>query len=162
MTYAVMAPVILVPGLLFFAMAQVVYRHQLLYVYVPIFESGGRLGPIIYRRTLFSLFIFQFTMTGVLFVKHAYYEGYAVLALSVVTFAYKTHLQATYAKSGSVAHHLPMELACAVDDAMRHREETGSLKTTSPVLQRTDEDDDAILLRGLHEYVQPSLAGGTP
>jgi Calcium-dependent channel, 7TM region, putative phosphate len=45
MTYACIAPVILVPGLLFFACAQVTYRHQLLYVYEPEFESGGAFFP---------------------------------------------------------------------------------------------------------------------
>ncbi|KAJ8599002.1 hypothetical protein CTAYLR_007663 [Chrysophaeum taylorii] len=139
MTYSVMAPVILVPGLLFLGLASVVYRHQLLYVYVPIFESGGLLFPRIYRRTLFSVFILHFTMVGIFFLKHAYYQGYATLALSAGLYVYvrvAAHLD--------VSHHLAMELATAVDDAMRY--------------DRDPKLDDALLLRGLQDYVQPGLA----
>ncbi|KAH8075619.1 hypothetical protein JL721_1633 [Aureococcus anophagefferens] len=78
MTYCVMSPIILVPGLLFFGWASVVYRHQLLYVYEPIFESGGLLWPRIYRRTLFSIFIMQLTMVGLFFLKHAFSQGYCL------------------------------------------------------------------------------------
>ena len=45
MVYVVMSPVVLVPGLLFFSIGSVVYRHQLLFVYEPLFESGGLLWP---------------------------------------------------------------------------------------------------------------------
>ena len=151
MTYAVMAPVILVPGLLFFAFAQVVYRHQLLFVYEPLFESGGLLWPRIYRRTLFALFILQCTMTGLFFLKQCYKQGYAVLALSGATYAYKMHMKSMYSTSSSVAHHLPMELATAVDDAMRRDHQLRSCDHT------TDTDDLRLLWNGLNDFIQPAL-----
>lgn len=153
MTYAVMAPVILVPGLLFFLFAQIVYRHQLLYVYLPLFDSGGLLWPRIYRRTLFALFIFQSTMTGLFFLKQNYNQGYATILLSCFTYAYKTHMKAIYSTSSSVAHHLPMELATAVDDAMQAFTPTTNQKT------KEAHDDDAKLWAGLNEYLQPNLRG---
>jgi len=145
MTYAVMAPIILLPGLLFFILAQLVYRHQLLFVYLPIFESGGLLWPRIYRRTLFSLFILQFTMTGLFFLKAVYKQGYACLALSVATYIFKVRTRHLFANSASVAHHLPIELATAVDDAMRHT------NREDPIA------NDALLWQGLQQYLQPPL-----
>lgn len=129
--------------MLFFAIASVVYRHQLLYVYTPIFESGGLLWPRIYRRILFSLFILHFTMTGIFWLKRAYYQGYCVLALSCLTYFYKVHMRAVYVTSSSVAHYLPIELATAVDNAMQHEPEA-----------HFDENN---LANGLAEYLQPAL-----
>lgn len=140
MTYSVMTPVVLVPGMIFLCMASVVYRHQLLYVYTPIFESGGLLWPRIYRRILFSLFILHFTMTGIFFLKKAYYQGYAVLALSAATYLYKVQMRTMYVTSSSVAHHLPIELATAVDNAMRY-----------------EGCEDTSLATGLADYLQPGL-----
>ena len=142
MTYCVMSPIILVPGLLFFGWASVVYRHQLLYVYEPIFESGGLLWPRIYRRTLFSIFIMQLTMVGLFFTKHAFSQGYCVLALSVLTYLYKMQMRSMYTTSSSVAHHLPMELATAVDEQ---------------ISEDAEADANAMLDAGLHGYLQPSL-----
>lgn len=70
MTYACIAPVILVPGLLFFGIAQVVYRHQLLYVYVAEFESGGAFFPVVFRRFVFALLTAQATMLGMFLLKN--------------------------------------------------------------------------------------------
>ena len=145
MTYCVMSPIILVPGLLFFGWASVVYRHQLLYVYEPIFESGGLLWPRIYRRTLFSIFIMQFTMTGMFFLKHAFSQGYCVLALSVLTYLYKMQMRSMYTTSSSVAHHLPMELATSVDEQIQAEAKLGK--------------DDIMLAAGLRSYLQPGLRG---
>ncbi|KAH8045644.1 hypothetical protein JL722_14133 [Aureococcus anophagefferens] len=142
MTYCVMSPIILVPGLLFFGWASVVYRHQLLYVYEPIFESGGLLWPRIYRRTLFSIFIMQLTMVGLFFLKHAFSQGYCVLALSVLTYLYKMQMRSMYTTSSSVAHHLPMELATAVDEQ---------------ISEDAEADATAMLDAGLHGCLQPSL-----
>ncbi|KAH8065803.1 hypothetical protein JL722_186 [Aureococcus anophagefferens] len=142
MTYCVMSPIILVPGLLFFGWASVVYRHQLLYVYEPIFESGGLLWPRIYRRTLFSIFIMQLTMVGLFFLKHAFSQGYCVLALSVLTYLYKMQMRSMYTTSSSVAHHLPMELATAVDEQ---------------ISEDAEADANAMLDAGLHGCLQPSL-----
>ena len=140
MAYAVMAPVILIPGILFFAGGAVVYRHQLLYVYEPIFESGGLLWPRIYRRMLFSLFIMQFTLAGLFLVKGAQFQAYLCLGLAAATYLYKMRMRSLFAASSSVAHRLPMELAIAMDEDREGADAS-----------------DAALLEGLAEYVQPCL-----
>ena len=54
-TYAVICPVILPVGMLYFVGALIVYKKQVLYVYTPIYESGGTLFADAVQRTLFGL-----------------------------------------------------------------------------------------------------------
>eukprot|EP00611_Tribonema_gayanum_P023537 TRINITY_DN496_c0_g1_i6.p1 TRINITY_DN496_c0_g1~~TRINITY_DN496_c0_g1_i6.p1 ORF type:complete len:942 (+),score=353.08 TRINITY_DN496_c0_g1_i6:140-2965(+) len=112
MTYACIAPVILVPGLLFFGIAQVVYRHQLLYVYVPDFESGGAFFPLVFRRFVFALVTAQATMLGMFLLKNGLAQVYAMAILMVVTYVYKGKMRALYEP---VAETLPLEIATALD-----------------------------------------------
>jgi hypothetical protein len=44
---------------------------QLLYVYIPQYESGGRLWPKLFKYMLTGLFIAQLTIVGVLGLKQA-------------------------------------------------------------------------------------------
>lgn len=117
MTYACIAPLILIPALIFFSMAFLVYKHQMLYVYIPAFESGGMFWPKIYRRWIFALFIAQATMTGIFILKFAYPQVYAELALMVLTYIYKMKMRSTYTWD-SVAAHLPLELATSLDASL--------------------------------------------
>merc|ERR1719453_2067703 len=111
MTYACIAPVILIPGLVFFSMGLLVYKHQLLYVYEQIFETGGLFWPKIYRRWIFAMFISQATLTGMFILKYSYAQVYAELALMLVTLIFKVKMKATYSGTESLAAHLPLELA---------------------------------------------------
>jgi Calcium-dependent channel, 7TM region, putative phosphate len=45
-TYAVICPIILPFGLLYFSGALMVYKKQILYVYRPVYESGGAMFPV--------------------------------------------------------------------------------------------------------------------
>ncbi|KAF3774340.1 CSC1-like protein [Nymphaea thermarum] len=70
--YSVIAPVIIPFGVLYFAIGWVVLRNQALKVYVPSYESYGRMWPHIHTRILASLVLFQITMIGYLGVKYFY------------------------------------------------------------------------------------------
>ena len=59
MTYATIAPLVLVGGIMWFGYAQVAYRHSLLFVYEPRFETGGNFFPAVFRRFLYMLMIAQ-------------------------------------------------------------------------------------------------------
>ena len=119
MSYACLAPVILLPAMVFFSMAFLVYKHQLLFVYLPIFESGGLFWPKIYRRWIFAMFLSQATMTGMFLLKYAYAQMYFQLALMVLTMAFKMKMENLYTTSTSVSAHLPLELATSLDAAPR-------------------------------------------
>jgi len=68
-TYAIMSPVILPVGFLYFAGALIVYKKQILYVYSPVYESGGSMFPIAVQRTIFGLIFGQLTFMGYIFTR---------------------------------------------------------------------------------------------
>ncbi|KAG5185648.1 hypothetical protein JKP88DRAFT_262622 [Tribonema minus] len=156
MTYACIAPVILVPGLLFFGIAQVVYRHQLLYVYVPDFESGGAFFPLVFRRFVFALVTAQATMLGMFLLKNGLAQVYAMAILMVVTYVYKGKMRALYEP---VAETLPLEIATALDlDRQAKAAATGAAhkQQQQAAAAQQQRPDGARTAEG-NEYLQPEL-----
>lgn len=84
-TYAVICPVILPVGTLYFCFALIVYKKQVLYVYQPVYESGGAMFPDALQRTLFGLFMGQLTMIGYLFTRGFYHQPLFLLPLPIAT-----------------------------------------------------------------------------
>lgn len=66
-TYAVICPVIVPFGMLYFGFSLIVYKKQILYVYQPVYESGGAMFPGALQKTLFGLSCGQLTCIGVCF-----------------------------------------------------------------------------------------------
>ncbi|KAL1205082.1 CSC1-like protein ERD4 [Cardamine amara subsp. amara] len=62
--YSIIAPLILVFGVIYFGLGWLVLRNQALKVYVPSYESYGRMWPHIHTRILAALFLFQVVMFG--------------------------------------------------------------------------------------------------
>lgn len=52
-------PFILVVGIPYFFSCQLTYKHQMLFVYEPLYETGGVFFPKIFRRFIFALIIAQ-------------------------------------------------------------------------------------------------------
>ncbi|KAJ3066415.1 hypothetical protein HDU98_010304 [Podochytrium sp. JEL0797] len=67
--YSVVAPIILIPATVYFAFGYVVYRNQLLFVYVKEWEAYGRHWSMAFTRIIVGLVIFQTTMAGILIIK---------------------------------------------------------------------------------------------
>lgn len=65
LTYAVIQPIVILASFLTFATGWIVYRYLLLYVYSPLFESGGLLWPVIFDYAVVGLVISQLTVIGV-------------------------------------------------------------------------------------------------
>jgi Calcium-dependent channel, 7TM region, putative phosphate len=84
-TYAVICPVILPVGTCYFCFALIVYKKQVLYVYQPVYESGGSMFPTALQRTLFGLFCGQLTMIGYLFTRGFYHQPLFLLPLPAAT-----------------------------------------------------------------------------
>ncbi|KAE9594571.1 hypothetical protein Lal_00037502 [Lupinus albus] len=62
--YSVIAPLIIPFGALYFGLGWLLLRNQALKVYVPSYESYGRMWPHIHNRILASLILYQVTMFG--------------------------------------------------------------------------------------------------
>ncbi|XP_047315265.1 CSC1-like protein ERD4 [Impatiens glandulifera] len=62
--YSIIAPIIIPFGALYFGLGWLILRNQVLKVYVPSYESNGRMWPHIHTRILASLLLYQMTMFG--------------------------------------------------------------------------------------------------
>ncbi|KAL1920082.1 uncharacterized protein VTP21DRAFT_1228 [Calcarisporiella thermophila] len=89
LTYSVISPLILFFGLLYFALAYLVFRYQFAYAYVRRYEANGRFYRLMYRYTTDGLIIFELTMLGLLWVKRALIPGAILIPLIFSTFSYK-------------------------------------------------------------------------
>lgn len=76
--YSVIAPLIIPFGVVYFGLGWLVLRNQALKVYVPSFESYGRMWPHIHTRIVASLLLFQVTMFGYIGVKKFYYAPFLI------------------------------------------------------------------------------------
>ncbi|KAL3655282.1 hypothetical protein CASFOL_001068 [Castilleja foliolosa] len=70
-TCSILAPLILPFLLVYFVLAFLVYRNQILNVYVTEYESGGLYWPIVHNTTIFSLVLTQIIALGVFGLKEA-------------------------------------------------------------------------------------------
>lgn len=96
-TYVIIAPIILPFGLIYFCGALVVYKKQLLYVYSPVYESGGAMFPMAVQRTLFGLVCGQLTFLGYTIIRGCYYQPVALLPLPLITIWVMRFFEQTYA-----------------------------------------------------------------
>lgn len=96
-TYAIICPVILPVGFVYFLGALTVYKKQVLYVYSPVYESGGAMFPMAVQRTLFGLVCGQLTLMGYTATRGCYYEPAFLLPLPVLTIWVMQYFQRTYA-----------------------------------------------------------------
>ncbi|KAI4297301.1 hypothetical protein L6164_037195 [Bauhinia variegata] len=71
--YSVIAPLIIPFGVAYFGLGWLILRNQALKVYVPSYESYGRMWPHIHNRILASLILYQVTMVGYFIVQKFYY-----------------------------------------------------------------------------------------
>lgn len=71
LVYSVMSSKILTAGLLYFIIGYFVSKYQLLYACVHPPHSTGKVWPIIFRRIILGLFLFQITMVGTLALQDA-------------------------------------------------------------------------------------------
>ena len=135
-TYACIAPLSLVAGLCYFAGASFVYKHQMLYVYEPIYETGGKWWPKIARCIVVALLFAQSTMVGMMILKGTYMEIYFLGMIFLSTLVYFWYIAKTYEP---LASQLPFDMATALD---------------------LDQQNDPDELAGAEEYIQPSLRAG--
>ncbi|XP_021293879.1 CSC1-like protein ERD4 isoform X1 [Herrania umbratica] len=87
--YAVIAPVIIPFGVLYFALGWLILRNQALKVYVPAYESYGKMWPHMHTRVISALLLYQATMLGYFGVVKFYYTPILIpLPILSLIFAY--------------------------------------------------------------------------
>lgn len=76
--YSCIAPLIIPFGVVYFALGWLVLRNQALKVYVPAYESYGRMWPHMFLRLVAALLLYQITMLGYFGSKKFVYVGFLI------------------------------------------------------------------------------------
>uniref|UniRef100_A0A1J3DXP4 CSC1-like protein ERD4 n=1 Tax=Noccaea caerulescens TaxID=107243 RepID=A0A1J3DXP4_NOCCA len=106
--YSVIAPLILVFAVIYFGLGWLILRNQALKVYVPSYESYGRMWPHIHTRILAALFLFQVVMFGYLGAK-IFVWAILVVPLVVITLVFGYVCRQKFYKG---FQHTALEVAC--------------------------------------------------
>ncbi|XP_072963566.1 CSC1-like protein At1g32090 [Typha angustifolia] len=85
LVYAVVTPILLPFILIFFALAFLVYRHQIINVYNQEYESAGAFWPHVHSRIIASLLISHVLLLGLLSTKKAANSTPLLVVLPVLT-----------------------------------------------------------------------------
>ncbi|CAN1341246.1 CSC1-like protein At1g10090 [Linum perenne] len=90
-TCSIMAPLILPFLLIYFFMAYLIYRNQILNVYIKKYDSGGKFWPIIHNTTVFSLVLTQIIALGVFGIKDSPVASGFTIPLIVCTLLFSEY-----------------------------------------------------------------------
>lgn len=96
LTYSIMSPLVVPIVALYSGIALIVYRNQLLYVYIPLYESGGSLWSPVARSFSFALILFQLSMMGVFLLNNRPYCTAFMLPALLITGISVKYIDSTY------------------------------------------------------------------
>ncbi|KAL6040263.1 hypothetical protein QOT17_025465 [Balamuthia mandrillaris] len=85
LVFSLMAPLVSLFGVVYFALAYLVNRYNLIYANQPEWESGGAQWQYLYHHIMAGLLLFQLTMVGVFGLSETYGGGGAMLVLPFMT-----------------------------------------------------------------------------
>lgn len=106
--YSVIAPLIVPFGVVYFGLGWLVMRNQALKVYVPSFESYGRMWPHMHTRFLAALILYQVTMLGYFGVK-AFVYTVVIIPLPIISFIFAFVCNKKFYR---FFQHTALEVAC--------------------------------------------------
>ncbi|KAL0089219.1 hypothetical protein F4703DRAFT_1940730 [Phycomyces blakesleeanus] len=87
--YSAMAPLVLPFAFVYFAIATMIYKYMLMYIYVTKIESGGKMWPVLFQTVMCSVLLFQLIMILVLNLKGGHIQSYILIPLPFITVAYQ-------------------------------------------------------------------------
>ncbi|WOL15441.1 CSC1-like protein HYP1 [Canna indica] len=90
-TYFLLAPLILPFIMVFFCIGYIIYRNQLLNVYQPKYDTGGRFWPIVHNSTIFALVLMQIISLGIFGLKKLPLASSLLLPLPVITLLFNDY-----------------------------------------------------------------------
>ncbi|RIA91460.1 hypothetical protein C1645_724172 [Glomus cerebriforme] len=97
--YSVIAPLILLFCYLYYTLAYLVYRYQLMYVFNTKIETGGIYWKAVFNRLIFAIIFWQLTMIGVMNLKGAHVQSIVVIPLIFFTLIVKLYCLSKFDKS---------------------------------------------------------------
>ncbi|XP_016478025.2 hyperosmolality-gated Ca2+ permeable channel 1.2-like [Nicotiana tabacum] len=145
LVYAVVTPFLLPFILVFFGLAFIVFRHQIINVYNQKYESGAAFWPDVHGRVIFALVFSQISLLGLLSTKHAVQSAPFLIALPVLTISFHKFCKGRYEPAFT---RYPLQEARRKDTLERAKEPNLNLKAylqnayLHPVFKGDDEDED--------------------
>lgn len=85
LSYSALAPIITPFVALYFGFGYIVWMHQTLSVYIPVYSCGGMMWPRVFNRMIVGTVVFQLLMIGVIGLKESYAASVLLLPLPVIT-----------------------------------------------------------------------------
>ncbi|CAG8571374.1 3957_t:CDS:2 [Cetraspora pellucida] len=135
--YSVISPLILFFCFAYFALAYLIYRYQLMYVFTTKIETAGSFWRLIFNRIVFSTIFWQITMIGVMNLKDARIQSFAILPLPCLTVLFKVFCHRQFDQK--IRYYTPREAyleSCKTNDSrdLDHLREKVSTRFGHPSL----------------------------
>lgn len=92
-TYFFLSPLILPFLLVYYCMGYIIYRNQLLNVYEPKYEAGGKFWPIVHYSTIFSLVLMHIIAIGIFGLKKLPLASSLTIPLPILTLLFHEYCQ---------------------------------------------------------------------
>ncbi|XP_048327055.2 calcium permeable stress-gated cation channel 1 isoform X6 [Ziziphus jujuba] len=149
LVYSVVTPILLPFIIVFFALAYVVYRHQIINVYNQEYESAAAFWPDIHGRIVTALVVSQLLLMGLLSTKNAAQSTPLLITLPVLTIFFHRFCKGRYEPAFL---RYPLQEAMMKDTLERAREPNLNLKGflqnayIHPVFKGEDEDDNDVAM----------------
>ncbi|KAF6173235.1 hypothetical protein GIB67_026930 [Kingdonia uniflora] len=146
LVYAAVTPILLPFIIVFFGLAYVVFRHQIINVYNQEYESGAAFWPDVHGRVIAALIISQLLLMGLLSTKAAAQSTPFLFVLTVLTICFYMFCKNRF-ESAFVRY--PLQEAMMKDTLERTKESNFSLKGylqnayIHPVFKGGDDDDES-------------------
>nr|XP_016463052.1 PREDICTED: CSC1-like protein At3g21620 [Nicotiana tabacum]XP_016463053.1 PREDICTED: CSC1-like protein At3g21620 [Nicotiana tabacum] len=125
LVYAVVSPILLPFIIVFFGLAYVVYRHQIINVYNQEYESAAAFWPDVHGRIITALIVSQLLLMGLLSTKGASHSTPLLITLPVLTIWFHLFCKGRY-EPAFVRY--PLQEAVMKDTLERTREPNFNLK----------------------------------
>ncbi|QPG75058.1 hypothetical protein FOA43_002398 [Brettanomyces nanus] len=141
--YSVMSTKILSAGLAYFIIGFYVYKFQLIYSCIHPQHSTGQVMPIIFRRVILGLLLFQLTVAGSLVLSNAWFFSVCLTPLPFITLTYLWYFQKNYQ---------PLSYFIALRAIERSDEEVEGSESHSEIAQKSSTIDERRELNQTYEY----------
>ncbi|GLT94075.1 hypothetical protein SLE2022_118350 [Rubroshorea leprosula] len=145
LVYAVVTPILLPFIIIFFSLAYVVYRHQIINVYNQEYESAAAFWPDVHARIVTALIISQLLLMGLLSTKEAAQSTPLLIMLPILTIWFHRFCKERY-EPAFIRY--PLQEAMMKDTLERTREPNLNLKGflqnayIHPVFKQADDNDN--------------------
>ncbi|CAH8384768.1 unnamed protein product [Eruca vesicaria subsp. sativa] len=145
LVYAPVTPMLLPFILVFFSLAYIVYRHQIINVYNQEYESAAAFWPDVHGRVISALIISQLLLMGLLGTKNAALAAPLLIALPVITIGFHHFCKGRYEPTFI---RYPLQEAKMKDTLENAREPNLNLRGylqsayVYPVFKGDEDDDD--------------------